>query len=432
MLKPARATYPASKSLPAPRTGPGPADALFSIVVLGLVCFGLVMLLSASMSEGLSKDDQPLFFFAKQFLFTLIGAAICFFLSLQNPRRLDRPVFGLLLYGFATLLLVAVLVPGIGSVSGGARRWFAFGGFQVQPSEIAKFLLVFCLATYFSWVERKRSQGGLERRTPFRTFAVGIWFEFFLPIVLLAFWILPIAMEPHMSGIVILTLLAATLLCVSGARPRFLLAGLAILLVIALLLGLLAVALLPSLMPVLPDSLKKYTDLAYVTGRIDIFLHPEKVSSDQKWQTTQAVQAIGAGGLTGVGLGMGRQKYGYLPMSYNDYIFAIIGEELGLLGALLVLALFLVLLVRGTTIARRSGSTFGHVLATGYTVLLVLQALLNIGVATNSIPPTGISLPFFSYGGSSNLIFLSSVGVVLAVSRTAKSKLPVPGKEVAR
>ncbi len=419
----------AAGPLPVPGARPGPVDALFAVVVLALVCFGLVMLLSASMSEGLSRDDSPLYFFGKQFVFTLIGAAVCFLVSLVNPRLYNRAWIGLLAYVGTFGILCLVLVPHIGAVSGGARRWFSLGGIQVQPSEIAKVLLVFCLAVYYSRIERLRASGGLERATPFRTFRAALWVEFFLPFFCLLFWLVPIAMEPHMSGMVILTLVFAAVVCVSGARPRILLAGLAILVVVALVLGLLLVAMLPSLLPYLPESLQKYTNLTYIAGRFSVFFHPEQASDDLLWQTKQALQAIGAGGLTGVGLGLGRQKFGYLPMSYNDYIFAIIGEELGMLGAILVLALFLVLLFRGAVIARKAGGTFGYVLAAGYTTLLVVQALLNIGVATNSIPPTGISLPFFSYGGSSNLMFLAAVGVILAVSRTSRTNAMLPGKD---
>jgi cell division protein FtsW len=416
----------------APGARPGPVDSLFAVVVLALVCFGLVMLLSASMSEGLSRDDEPLYFFGKQFLFTLLGAGACLLFSLLNPRIYNKAWLALLAYAGTFGLLCLVLVPGIGSVSGGARRWFSFGGIQVQPSEVAKVLLVFCLAVYYSRVERLRASGGLERATRFRSFLASLLYEFFIPVTALGLCLVPMFLEPHVSGMVILTLVFAALVCVSGTRPRVLLVGVAILLVVAILLGALLMAILPSLLPYLPESLQKYTDLDYVVGRLTVFFHPELASTDLKWQTTQSIQAIGAGGLTGIGLGLGRQKFGYLPMSYNDYIFAIIGEELGLLGALVVLSLFLVLLVRGAIIARKSGSTFGYMLASGYTTLLVVQALLNIGVATNSIPPTGISLPFFSYGGSSNLMFLSAVGVILAVSRTTRTGAALATPEVNR
>jgi cell division protein FtsW len=392
-------------------------DPLFLVVVLGLVCFGLVMLLSASMFEGLSNDENPLFFFTKQLLFTLLGGAVCIFIGIQNLRRLDRPGLAIFLYIICLGMLSLVLVPGIGVVAGGARRWFALGGIQVQPTEVVKFLLVFCLASYYSWLERRRSKGWLDRRTGFRSLSARTFYEFLLPVVLLVPLLILIAMEPHVSGIMIFVLLTGAVICLSGARASSIVAGVAILLLIALLLGMLVMALLP----VLPESVQKYTNLEYVGERLETFFHPEAADDAQSWQPRQALQAIGAGGLTGVGLGMGRQKYGYLPMSYNDYIFAIIGEELGFIGAIAVLLLFLLLLVRGIILARRAPSTFGSVLAAGYTILLAVQALLNIGVATNSIPPTGISLPFFSYGGSSNIIFLASVGMVLSVSRTQRS-----------
>ena len=407
---------------PAPeraRSGPGPLDALFLLIVLAMVCFGLVMLLSASMFEGLSNDENPLYFFTRQVLFTLLGGTICAFISLMNLRRFDRPQIALLLYGVCLGLLTLVLVPGIGKVMGGGRRWFLFGSFQVQPSEIVKFLLIFCLAVYYSRLERRRMQGFLDRGTRFRSLSARTWYEFLLPIVFLCPLLLLIAMEPHMSGVIILSLVAGAVICLSGARATSIITGVAILLIFALLLGVLVLA----LVPVLPASVQKYTNLTYVGERLETFFHPEAADDAQSWQPRQAVQAIGAGGLMGVGLGLGRQKYGYLPMSYNDYIFAIIGEELGFLGAIIVLLLFLVLLFRGVFLARKASSTFGSILAAGYTILLAVQALLNIGVATNSIPPTGISLPFFSYGGSSNMIFLMAVGMVLSVSRTRRTPL---------
>ncbi len=409
------------------RQGPGPMDPVFLFLVLGLVCFGLVMLLSASMFEGLSNDESPMYFFTRQVLFTLLGGTACLFLGLQNLRRLDRPKLAILLYGACVAILVLVLIPGIGKVIGGGRRWFMFGSYQLQPSEIVKFLIVFCLAVYYSRLELRRSQGFLDRGSRIGSLSARTWYEFLLPVVLLLPLLLLVAMEPHMSGVIILSLIAGAVICLSGARASSILAGVAVLLIFAVLLGMLVLA----LVPVLPPSIQKYTNLTYVGERLETFFQPEAADDDQSWQPRQAVQAIGAGGLMGVGLGQGRQKYGYLPMSYNDYIFAIIGEELGFVGAILVLILFLALLFRGVFLARRATSTFGSIIAAGYTILLALQALLNIGVATNSIPPTGISLPFFSYGGSSNLIFLMAVGMVLSVSRTQR-KTVVPASRGGR
>ncbi len=411
---------------PVLRARPSPVDVPFLFGVLVLFCGGLVMLLSASMYAGLTQTqvEDPLFFFLRQVLFAVVGIAAATYVAVFNLRVLDRRWVGWAFYGLSLVLLLAVLA--VGRVVGGARRWFSFGGFQLQPTEVCKILLIVCLAIYYSHLDRRRAEGRLERRTPFGTVAYGVWAEFLAPLALLLPAIALIAMEPHFSGIAILLLTAVSMILMSGARPRSIALGF---LAVAVLVGvvvLLAVAFLPALLPVLPASLQKYANLTYVENRLAIFFHPETVSADLKLQMLQAIQALGAGGLTGVGFGMGRQKFGYLPMSYNDYIFAIIGEELGLIGALAVLGLFLFLLFRGLRIARRSGTTFGYLLAGGSTVLLVVQALLHIGVSTNSIPPTGISLPFFSYGGSSNLFFLAAVGIVLSVSRMPRPDNAAP------
>jgi cell division protein FtsW len=168
----------------------------------------------------------------------------------------------------------------------------------------------------------------------------------------------------------------------------------------------------------LQDSLK--SNFRHVTERIDTFLHPESASSDDTYQIDQSIIAIGSGGLTGLGLGAGRQKYNYLPEAHNDFVFAIIGEELGFVGTTAVLLLFVLFMLIGVSITARASDSFAAILAGGYTMLISIQAFLNIAVATRTIPATGISLPFFSYGGSSNFFFLIAIGLILSVSRTGQ------------
>jgi cell division protein FtsW len=187
---------------------------------------------------------------------------------------------------------------------------------------------------------------------------------------------------------------------------------------IMILIIALVVAVFIAVRPLLPEKLQNYVDYEYVKTRLDIFSDIDSVDKDTSFQTRQSINAIGSGGIFGVGFGSSVQKWGYLPMQYNDYVFSIIAEELGLVGALSVLLLFSLYLILGVRIANRADSIYSMLIAFGYAVFIPVQAFLNIGVATNVVPPTGITLPFFSYGGTSSMIFVICVGFLLCVSRS--------------
>jgi cell division protein FtsW len=391
------------------------------IITLILVCFGLIMLFSASMSDGYaSKSGNSMFYVIKQAGITAMGLAVALILALIIPARFfDRFWLAILAYGLTTGLLVYVKFFGL--LINGARRWVSIG-VQFQPSELAKLAVVYCFASYVSMIRRQRARGKLRFRTPLRQFLADGWLDILLPGAAMLLWIGLIAWQPHVSGAMILAFLVLVAYLAAGIRPGSWLSGLVQLLVILLVIALLAGAAIPFLPADKLDrvEMKVSENFQHVTERIVNFLNPDQASKDDTYQVDQSIIAIGSGGLSGIGLGAGRQKYNYLPEAHNDFVFAIIGEELGFAGTVCVLLLFVLFLFIGVSITLRAASPYMAILAAGYTMLISIQALLNIAVATKTLPPTGVSLPFFSYGGTSNLFFLLAIGFILAVSRTGQ------------
>ncbi len=386
------------------------------IVTLIMVSFGLVMLFSASMSIGYaSTGGNSMYYVLRQSGITAMGLVAALFLALfVRVHFFDRMFFTLIAYLVVSGLLVYVRLFGI--VIQNARRWVRIG-ILFQPSELAKIAIVFCFAGYTSWVRRMRRKGHFRRKTMLGQFLADGWVDVLLPGLMMLVWIVLVLIQPHLSGGLILGFVGLTVMLVAGLPLRSWMSAMT-----QVLLFLLVVVLLVSLLlPLLPvDELRADLEenFRHVGRRLDIFFNPETVDASDSYQIDQSILAIGSGGLTGLGLGEGRQKYNYLPEAHNDFVFAIISEELGFIGSLTVILLFMLFMLIGISITLRAGSVFAAILAGGYTMLITVQALLNIGVATRSIPPTGISLPFFSYGGTSNLFFLISIGLILAVSRT--------------
>ena len=278
------------------------------------------------------------------------------------------------------LLLIAVAIPGIGVSHNGARRWIRIG-VEFQPSEFAKLGVVLTFAAAMS-----------VYRDKMKTFRYGV-----LPFAaILAVIAVLLYLEPHLSATVIVLLLGAVMMFLGGTRLRWFALG----------------ALGGGALVLLYLSTK-----GYASDRIMAWKNPFDYAKDEGYQIVQSLYAIGSGGLFGLGFGHSRQKYLYLPEPENDYLFAIVCEELGLVGALLVLALFVLLIVRGYWIALHARDRFGSLLTAGLTTLLALQVFFNIGVVTNFLPATGISLPFFSYGGTALVLQLAEMGIVLSVSR---------------
>jgi cell division protein FtsW len=354
-------------------------DIPFLLLVLLLLAVGLTMLYSASYAQ--SRYDTSYAsstrYLQKQGLCAAIGL-VCMWLFSRIPAklwmRLAWPVYGL---SIGLLLLVLVM----GQSVNGARRWINIAGIQFQPSEIAKFAVILLFA---------RLTRLFGRRT--REFRYGV-LGFGLALLGI---LVPLALEKHLSAIMLIGMVGVCMMFVAGTGKQWLAAGAAAAVVFVLIY---------------------ITFMGYAGDRVTAWLHPEQDPGDTGYQILQSLYAIGSGGLFGLGLGKSRQKYLYLPFQYNDYIFAVICEELGLVGAILIIALFSAMILRGYWIALRAADRFSTVLAAGLVTLIAVQTVLNLGVVTNLLPSTGIALPFFSYGGTALAVNLGEMGVVLSVSR---------------
>ena len=355
------------------------ADPVFLWLLLLLLGIGLAMLYSASSAQSMYDTGytHSARYLQKQAICAVIGLAAMFFLSRIPPDFWLRMAWPL--YGISIVLLLCVLL--FGQSVNGAKRWIQIAGLQFQPSEIAKFTLVVLFA--------RLTRGYGPSVKSFRYGVLGFGGALLGILV-------PLALEKHLSAIMLMGMVAVVMMYVAGTSTKWLLAG----------------AAAAAAFVVVYVSL-----MGYAGDRITAWLHPEQDPSDTGYQILQSLYAIGSGGLFGLGLGKSRQKYLYLPFQYNDYIFAIICEELGLLGALLIIALFAALILRGYWIALRAPDRFSTVLAAGLVTLIAVQTILNLGVVTNLLPSTGIALPFFSYGGTALAVNLGEMGIVLGVSR---------------
>ena len=359
----------------------GPVDLPFLLLLLLLIAIGLVMLLSASFPSAYYEENNPTYFFVRQGIFAVMGVAVMLLVSRFNYQRL-RGVAKLFLY-FAIILLVLVLIPGIGQTRNNATRWIGVGQlFTFQPSEVAKLAVII----YFSdSISRKKEK--------MRTFRYGV-----APYCLILGVIAILMMlEPHLSGTVLILGTGAVLMLVGGIRWYWV-GG--------------AAALAGSGAALLLTGVVKYGQSRIAMWK-DPFIDPQGAG----YQLSQSLISIGSGGLLGVGLGKSRQKFLYLPEEHNDFIFAIVCEELGLIGAAIIMLLFAALILRGYWIALHARDRFGSLLVVGVTTVIAMQVFLNIGVVTGFLPTTGISLPFFSYGGTALLIQLAGMGIILSVSR---------------
>ena len=359
-------------------------DFPFLCLLLLLLTLGLTMLWSASFPQ--SEYDTGYLdsgrYLRRQALCAVIGLAAMWLFS-RIPAavwyRLAWP-----LYGISILLLLSVLV--IGQEVNGAKRWISIAGIQFQPSEVAKFAQILLFA-------RLTRHFGLETKT-FRFGVLGFG-------AALLGILVPLALEKHLSAIMLMGMVAVVMMFVAGTRLKWLLAGAGA----AVLFVLIYIRF-----------------MGYAGDRVTAWLHPELDPGDTGYQILQSLYAIGSGGLFGLGWGKSRQKYLYLPFQYNDYIFAICCEELGLMGAAGIMALFALLILRGYWIALRARDRFSTVLCAGLITLIAVQTILNLGVVTNLLPSTGIALPFFSYGGTALAVNLGEMGIVLSISRRRNSR----------
>ena len=359
-------------------------DMPFFIIIMTLIVFGLVMLYSASYSIGYYNKDDSNFYIKKQVIFAVLGVLGMLFVS-----RIDYHIFHKLvlpIYAVTIILLIGVLFT---EKMNGARRWLTIPliNITIQPGEVAKFAIILFFAHLVSVNYKKM-----------KTFKYGIlsFAIVLLPVVGL------MLMQPHLSGTIIILGIAALMMFIGGTSVKWFAMG-GLVAVIALVFAVVA-----------------FEDLVpYAMTRIETWRDPFSDPSGDGYQTIQGLLAIGSGGPFGLGLGNSRQKHLFVPEPYNDYIFAILCEELGFVGAMIVILLFIALLLRGLYIAAKSRDKFGSMIVVGIIIQITLQVVLNIAVVTATIPTTGISLPFFSSGGSSLLMLLGQIGIVLSVSRQA-------------
>jgi cell division protein FtsW len=353
---------------------------LFGAMIV-LLSVGIVMVYSASAIMATERFHDPYFFLKKQLLWALLGSA-CLLLALRTDyRRLEQLQWPILIV--AAALLVLVLVPPFAQPINGTRRWLRVGPVSFQPAELAKLALVVYLAAYLA-----------RRREGLRDF----WRGFVPPLAIAVVFALLVLAQPDLGNCLTLIMVTFGLLYMAGVRLRHLVLVLA---------------------PALPLLTLAIWMAPYRLRRITTFLDPWADQRGGGFQIIQSWLALGSGGLFGRGIGESRQKLFYLPESHTDFIFAVIGEELGFVGALGLLALFVVLIWRGLRVGVRAPDAFGAYLALGITVLIATQTLVNIGVVTGSLPTKGLPLPFVSFGGSALLMTMLSTGVLLNISQHA-------------
>ncbi len=362
--------------------GKGDMDTVFFIILLVILTVGLIMLFSAGFANALYYHGDSLYFIKRQAAFAIIGIAAMLLISKIDYHVLHK--FALPLYGLSLLLLVIVLFfPAIN----GAKRWIMIP-VQFQPSEIAKFSVILLFSHLISLDPKGMAtfKGGFLK-----------YMLLLLPIVVL------LLLEPHLSGTIIMIAICFAMLFIGGTKLRW--------------FGLSAAVVPVGILAIVVSG-----KIEYAMTRINGWLDPFSDIQGDTYQTVQSLIAIGSGGLFGKGLGNSIQKFLFLPEPQNDFIFAIICEELGFIGALGIIVLFALLIWRGLQISLKAPDKFGALLSAGIIIQIGIQVALNIAVVTNTLPNTGISLPFFSYGGTSLLMLLAQMGVVLSVSRYSHLK----------
>lgn len=348
------------------------------ITVAVLVLVGIVMVFSSSAVYALEKYDDSYYFLKRQAVWCLLGTGALLITKNLDYHKLHQHTYPIMLATF--LLLLAVMFPEVSKEVGGARRWLTLGGISFQPSELAKFTLVLFIAKSL-----------VKRADKLRNFAYG-----YLPnLVVLGFFFLPILFQPDFGTAMIICMVTFSMLFIAGLRKKFLFL---------------------SVLALIPFIASAIMSAEYRIRRIIAFLDPWKDPSDAGFQAIQSFYAFGRGGYWGTGLGASHQKLFYLPEAHTDFIFSVIGEELGFLGTTGIVILFSILIWRGFAIACQAKDPFGTHLATGLTLLIGFQAFINLGVAVGLLPTKGLTLPFISMGGSSMLITMLSVGVLLNIS----------------
>ena len=370
----------------------GSIDMWFLLWAMILLCFGIVMCYSAGVIDAVENYDDPFRYLVRNIIMSVIA------IGLTAPFVwLARPWFwriaSVVIYAGAVVLLVVVLFAG--RVGGGAERWIQVGPITIQPSEIAKLAVIMVLALYLE--KHEKEVNSLQK------FGGHFKHGFFIPMCIIGFLCLLIVAQPHISGVMIVGLIGLAVMFMGGTRLRWIL----------MLLGFIAAAFLVLIT----------VFASYAQARLDIWLHIDEVDPlGDAWQTLQGLNAIGSGGFFGLGLGASRQKYGYVPEPQNDFIFTIICEELGFVGAFGLVFLFGLLIWRGIKIGQNAPDKFSALVVWGITFKIALQVAMNIAVVTNMMPNTGISLPFFSAGGTALMVQIFEIGIILSISRFSTQK----------
>ena len=361
------------------------------ITIIILLCAGIVMVASASSYYALSNYNNSNYFLVRQLFFGIIGFIFMIIISNIDYKRYNK--WGYLFYIICLVLLVLVLTP-LGQTRNGAKRWLGFGALVFQPSEIMKIGLVIGMSTYLSL--------NYKKLTSFKGYII--------PILMLLLVVIVMFMQKHLSGTIVMFVAACSIIFVSGikVKARYIIAGI------------IAAAAMLAVFIFMPSGDSTESSGSFRLDRIVSFLNPEEDIKGGNWQAAQSLYAIGSGGIFGRGLGQSRQKYLWLPEAQNDFIFSVLGEELGLVGTVTVLALFSFFIYRGYRIAITARDMYGSLLATGITSAFALQILVNIAVVTCTVPVTGMPLPFFSYGGTALFINLCAMGILLNISRTCR------------
>ncbi|HEY9180123.1 MAG TPA: putative lipid II flippase FtsW [Candidatus Baltobacteraceae bacterium] len=365
---------------------PAPPDTLLFAAVASLVAIGLVMIFSASSAQAYADHRDTAYYVKHQVIYVFAGLALAYVAYRIDYRKLKALAPYVLV--LCVLGLVAVLVPHVGVVVNGARRWIGAGMISLQPSEFAKIGLVVYLAAALS-----------TRGDKITSLSKGL-FPLLVPVLIIAMAIL---MEPDMGTASLIVFTAFAMFFAAGARIEH------------LVMVVLATA---------PPAVFAVLARPYQRARVLAFLDPWKDPQNTGFHIVQSLLALGSGGLFGVGLGESRAKFFYLPEQYTDFIFSVLGEELGLVGTLGVIVLFVVFVYRGIRIAIAAPDRFGFFLAAGCTAMIAIQAFVNIGVVTSSWPVTGVPLPFISFGGSSLVVSLVAVALIMNVGRYRKVNLP--------
>ncbi len=368
----------------------GPMDFPFFLIIMVLLVMGIIMMFSAGYAWAITKSNDGMNYVSHQLVMAIIGLVGMFFASFFDYHWLRKPIIAYGFFGICTVLLILCRVGPFQYTRGEAHRWLKIGPMPAfQPSELMKLaiILLFSYLISVNYTKMKQFKYGVVPFMMFLGIVAGL-----------------MMMQPHLSGTIIICAIGVIMMYVGGTRFTHLLT--------IVLIG--AAALAGAVF-----ILMEVKGLGYFETRFLSWTDPfnEEAAQDDVWQTRNSLIAIGSGGLFGLGLGNSRQKFMYLPEAQNDFVFAVVCEELGFIGACLVIIFFLIFTIRGFYIASKAPDKFGMMLAVGLTVQISLQALLNIAVVTNTIPNTGVSLPFFSYGGTALIMQLVQMGIILNISR---------------